>query len=94
MDVMQVLMQIMITHRFSYEQMEDIVQNSAAGNWTRVFRVTGGNTHHYTTADAGDQQIDKLYSLKDFSLHALRFSITGNHWLTPCFYAMQHYMYI
>ena len=25
--------------------------NSAAGNWTRVFRVTGGNTDHYTTAD-------------------------------------------
>ena len=55
-------------------------QNSAAGNWTRVFRVTGGNTHHYTTADAGDQQIDKSYSLNDFSLHALRLSITGNHW--------------
>ena len=26
-------------------------QDSAAGNWTRVFRVTGGNTNHYTTAD-------------------------------------------
>ena len=25
--------------------------NSAAGNWTRIFRVTGGNTDHYTTAD-------------------------------------------
>ena len=25
--------------------------NSAAGNWTRVSRVTGGNTDHYTTAD-------------------------------------------
>ena len=25
--------------------------NSAAGNSTRVFRVTGGNTDHYTTAD-------------------------------------------
>ena len=24
---------------------------SAAGNCTRVFRVTGGNTNHYTTAD-------------------------------------------
>ena len=24
---------------------------SPAGNWTRVFRVTGGNTNHYTTAD-------------------------------------------
>ena len=25
--------------------------HSAAGNRTRVFRVTGGNTNHYTTAD-------------------------------------------
>ena len=25
--------------------------NSATGNWTRVFRVTGGNTNHYTIAD-------------------------------------------
>ena len=25
--------------------------DSAAGNRTRVFRVTGGNTNHYTTAD-------------------------------------------
>ncbi len=25
--------------------------NSAAGNCTRVFRVTGGNTNHYTTTD-------------------------------------------
>ena len=25
--------------------------DSAAGNWARVFRVTGGNTNHYTTAD-------------------------------------------
>ena len=24
---------------------------SAAGNWTRVFRVTGGNTNHYTTTE-------------------------------------------
>ena len=31
---------------------------SAAGNWTRVFRVTGGNTNHYTTADSS-QEIDK-----------------------------------
>ena len=28
-----------------------IRKNSAAGNWTRVFRVTGGNTNHYTTTD-------------------------------------------
>jgi hypothetical protein len=26
-------------------------QNSAAGNRTRVFRVTGGNTNHYATVD-------------------------------------------
>ena len=26
-------------------------KDSAAGNWARVFRVTGGNTNHYTTAD-------------------------------------------
>ena len=25
--------------------------DSAAGNWTRVFRVTGGNTNHYTTTE-------------------------------------------
>ena len=25
---------------------------SAAGNGTRVFRVTGGNTNHYTTAES------------------------------------------
>ena len=25
--------------------------DSAAGNRTRVFRVTGGNTNHYTTKD-------------------------------------------
>ena len=24
---------------------------SAAGNWTRVFHVTGGNTNHYTTTE-------------------------------------------
>ena len=28
-------------------------ENSAAGNWARVFRVTGGNTNHYTTTDLG-----------------------------------------
>ena len=28
--------------------------NSAAGNCTRVFRVTGGNTDHYTTTDLGN----------------------------------------
>ena len=26
-------------------------KTSAAGNWTRVFRVTGGNTNHYTTTE-------------------------------------------
>ena len=26
-------------------------KNSATGNWTRVSRVTGGDTHHYTIAD-------------------------------------------
>ena len=31
---------------------------SAAGNWTRVFRMTSGNTNHYTTADS-NQEIDK-----------------------------------
>ena len=24
---------------------------SPAGNWTRVYRVTGGDTNHYTTRD-------------------------------------------
>ena len=28
-----------------------ITKNSTAGNWTRVIRVTGGYTNHYTTAE-------------------------------------------
>ena len=40
-----------ITHAL---QWRDI--NSAAGNCTRVFRVTGGNTNHYTTADLKNMQ--------------------------------------
>ena len=33
--------------------------DSAAGNRTRVFRVTGGNTNHYTTTDMvlGQRQV-------------------------------------
>ena len=75
------------------------IKDSAAGNWTRVFRVTGGNTHHYTTADAGDEQIDKSCNLQRSSLNALsrmRFSITSNHWMTSCstaIYIDSHYLY-
>ena len=32
-------------------QAKKIFNHSPTGNWTRVFRVTGGNTNHYTTAD-------------------------------------------
>ena len=58
-DIIQLLVQITISHGSYVIWWGYIAQNSAAGNWTRVFRVTGGNTHHYTTADAGDEQIDK-----------------------------------
>ena len=34
-----------------YMLMQAFCENSAAGTWTRVFRVTGVNTNHYTTAD-------------------------------------------
>ena len=37
--------------------------NSAAGNSTRVFRVTGGNTNHYTTADLQRQLVEYLKAL-------------------------------
>ena len=47
--------------------------------------MTGGNTHHYTTADAGDQQIDKCCSLTGYSLHAMKFSTTSNHRVTSFF---------
>ena len=30
--------------------------DSPAGNRTRVFRVTGGDTHHYTTEDLAEPQ--------------------------------------
>ena len=33
---------------------DGFIKNWPAGNWTRVFRVTGGNTNHYTTT--GDAQ--------------------------------------
>ena len=37
--------------------MSDVVEtdpsNSETGNRTRVFRVTGGNTNHYTISDDG-----------------------------------------
>lgn len=29
-------------------KMEESKKDSLTGNWTRVARVTGGNTHHYT----------------------------------------------
>ena len=35
-------------------------ENSAAGNRARVFRVTGGNTDHYTTADLRGANFDEL----------------------------------
>ena len=30
-------------------------KSSPAGNRTPVFRVTGGDTHHYTTEDSADR---------------------------------------
>ena len=32
-------------------QAKKIFNHSPTGNWTRVFRVTGGNTNHYTIED-------------------------------------------
>ena len=32
-------------------QKNESKRNSAAGNWARVFRVTGGDSNHYTTAE-------------------------------------------
>ena len=39
--------------------------DSAAGNRTRVFRVAGGNTNHYTTTDmvVGNRQVRSLEDL-------------------------------
>ena len=39
--------------KFEYVQLiADLdINDSPAGNWTRVSRVTGGDTHHYTTED-------------------------------------------
>ena len=33
---------------------------SPTGNWTPVSRVTGGDTHHYTTEDEMSLQLIKL----------------------------------
>ena len=35
-------------------------QSSPAGNRTLVFRVTGGDTHHYTTEDTAVKQFKKI----------------------------------
>ena len=69
-------------------------QNSAAGNWTRVFRVTGGNTNHYTTADLINVQAvttlslsppcsnpTNCYFIPSIVSHRLT-SRTGLHWIS------------
>ena len=37
---------------------------SPSGNWTPVFRVTGGDTHHYTTEDRYQGESVKAYLRK------------------------------
>ena len=44
--------------------------SSPAGNRTRVFHVTGGDTHHYTTED-----MHLLISNEKFSFHNIAFMI-------------------
>ena len=39
-------------------------KDSAAGNWTRVFRVTGGSTNHCTTADPDEGIFDDCRRFK------------------------------
>ena len=54
---------------------------SVAGNWTRITRVTGGNTNHYTTTDFALSP-DRTGDLQIFSLTLSRLSYQGDVSLT------------
>ena len=45
----------------------NFMQNSAAGNWTRVFRVAGGNINHYTTTDMLVCNLEATIGIKNTS---------------------------
>ena len=49
------------TMKFEYVQLIAVldINDSPAGNWTRVSRVTGGDTHHYTTKDSAIDSLKK-----------------------------------
>ena len=50
--------------------MKEKKKDSPAGNRTRVVRVTGGNTHHYTTEDL--RYYSLLYSSLEVDCHSSR----------------------
>ena len=41
------------------------IPTSAAGNWARVFHVTGGNINHYTTADLSEVPSMRYFSQEE-----------------------------
>ena len=50
---------------------------SPAGNRTRVFHVTGGDTHHYTTEDLEDRSQKTILNYIGYFLLNKQFNIRG-----------------